>query len=107
MLILNVVKVLCFDTLLQVLILKVVKVAGSVHLQPVVKCDAFEVPQEAPPRSSGQAAQAGQAPQGSGVNKGCHTEYAPPTRVFWEKRLQAVENKERELQKEAQEAARD
>jgi len=38
-LILKVVKVLCFDTLLQVFILKVVRVAGSVFLQvtPVVR----------------------------------------------------------------------
>ncbi len=31
----------------------------------------------------------------------------PPTRVFWEKRLQAVENKGQESQKEGEEAARD
>jgi hypothetical protein len=30
-----------------------------------------------------------------------------PTRVFWEKRLQAVENKGRESKKENKEAARD
>jgi len=29
----------------------------------------------------------------------------PPTRVFWEKRLQAIENKGREVKKESQEAA--
>ena len=34
----KVVKVLCFDTLLQVLILKVVKVALLVFLQPFAKC---------------------------------------------------------------------
>jgi hypothetical protein len=32
---------------------------------------------------------------------------APPTRVFWQKRLQAVENKGRESQKENKEAATD
>jgi hypothetical protein len=31
----------------------------------------------------------------------------PPTRVIWEKRLQAVENKGRELQKKYKEAASD
>ena len=31
----------------------------------------------------------------------------PPTPVFWEKRLQAVENKGKESQKEGEEAARD
>jgi hypothetical protein len=40
--ILNGVKVLCFDTLLQVLILKAVKVAVSVFLQPFAKCAPFE-----------------------------------------------------------------
>jgi hypothetical protein len=32
---------------------------------------------------------------------------APPTRVFWQKRLQAIENKGRESQKENKEAATD
>jgi hypothetical protein len=41
-LILNGVKVICFHTLLQVLILKVVKVAVSVFLQPFAKCAPFE-----------------------------------------------------------------
>ena len=31
----------------------------------------------------------------------------PPTRVFWEKRLQAVENKGQELQNKGKEAAGD
>ncbi len=31
----------------------------------------------------------------------------PPTRVFWEKRLQVVENKGQESEKEGQEAAGD
>ncbi len=31
----------------------------------------------------------------------------PPTRVFWEKRLQAVENKGRESEKQGKEAAGD
>jgi hypothetical protein len=31
----------------------------------------------------------------------------PPTRVFWEKRLQAVEDKGQGLEKESQEAASD
>jgi len=31
----------------------------------------------------------------------------PPTRVFWEKRLQAVENKGQELLNKGKEAARD
>ena len=30
----------------------------------------------------------------------------PPPRVFWEKRLQAIENKGQEVQKESEEAAR-
>src|SRR6266478_1824968 len=45
-LILKVVKVLCFDTLLQVLILKVVAV--SVFLQPFAKCGPFEARKRAP-----------------------------------------------------------
>ena len=45
MLILERVKVLCFDTLLQVLILKVVTVAGSAYLQPLARCDPCEVPE--------------------------------------------------------------
>ena len=42
MLILKEVKVICFDTLLQVLILKVVNVAGLVFLQPFANCARFE-----------------------------------------------------------------
>ena len=45
--ILNVVKVLCFDTLLQVLILKVVKVAISGLLQPFAKWATSETPEGA------------------------------------------------------------
>ena len=45
MLILERVKVLCFDTLLQVLILKVVTVAGSAYLDPLARCDPCEVPE--------------------------------------------------------------
>jgi hypothetical protein len=43
--ILKEVKVLCFDTLLQVLILKVVKVAVSVLLQPFASGDKSGLPQ--------------------------------------------------------------
>jgi hypothetical protein len=82
-LILKVVKVLCFDTLLQVLILKVVRVAVSVFLQPFAKCALF-----------GSAAWRGSVE-------------VPPTRVFWEKRLQAIENKGRRAKKEDKEAAAD
>ncbi len=45
MFILKEVKVLCFDTLLQVLILKVVKVAVSVLLQPFASGDKSGLPQ--------------------------------------------------------------
>ncbi len=41
------VKVLCFDTLLQVFILKVVRVAVSALLQPFAKWAPFEAPQGA------------------------------------------------------------
>ncbi len=77
------VKVLCFDTLLQVLILKVVRVAVSVFLQPFAKC----------------------APFGSEAWRG--SVGVPPPRVFWEKRLQVIENKGRRAKKEGKEAAID
>ena len=83
MLIPKVVKVICFDTLLQVLILKVVRVAVSVFLQPFAKCAPF-----------GSEAWR----EGVGV---------PPPRVFLEKRLQAIENKGRRPKKESKEAAVD
>jgi hypothetical protein len=79
-LILKEVKVLCFDTLLQVLILKVVRVAVSAFLQPFAKC----------------------APFGSEAWRG--SVEVPPTRVFWEKRLQAIENKGRRAKREGKEA---
>jgi len=41
-------------------------------------------------------------PDGQGPSCG-----TPPTRVFWEKRLQAVENKGRESEKESKEAPGD
>ncbi len=81
--ILKMVKVLCFDTLLQVLILKVVRVAVSVFLQPFAKC----------------------APFGSETWRG--SVEVPPTRVFWEKRLQVIENKGRRTKREGKEAAVD
>jgi hypothetical protein len=74
------------------LVLKVVKVAGSAYLQHVAKCALFEAPLEA---------------RGKLGKQRLATRPCTPTRVFWEKRLQAVENKGRELQKEKQEAARD
>ncbi len=65
MLILNVVKVLRFDTLLQVLILKVVRVFISVLLQPFARGDKSGLPQS----HRGTEAESGAA-------------VAPPSRVF-------------------------
>jgi hypothetical protein len=79
----KVVKVICFDTLLQVLILKVVRVAVSVFLQPFAKYAPF-----------GSEAWRG----GVGV---------PPPRVISEKRLQIIENKGRRAKREGKEAAVD
>jgi hypothetical protein len=79
----KVVKVICFDTLLQVLILKVVKVAVSVLLQPFAKYAPF------------------------GSEAWCGNAGVPPPRVFWEKRLQVIENTGRRAKKEGKEAAVD
>jgi hypothetical protein len=97
--ILKEVKVVCFDILLQVFILKVLRVAVSVfsRASPVVtgsmrnrlKSEGVEAPR-------GAYDDGGEAWRGSvGV---------PPPRVFWEKRLQAIENKGRRAKKEGKEA---
>src|SRR6266851_4079433 len=83
------VKVLRFDTLLQVLILKVVRVAISVFLQPFARGDKSGLPQ-----SHGST----EAESGATVT--------PPSRVFCKKSAEVIENKGREPQKERQESLR-
>jgi hypothetical protein len=95
--ILKVVKVLCFDTLLQVLILKVVRVVSSMSLPSFARDGADTDP------PAGKSST--QRPLRS-EHRG-HRVITPPPRVFWEKRLQAVENKGQELQNKRKEAAGD
>jgi hypothetical protein len=70
-LILKEVKVVCFDTLLQVLILR--------EMEAVIK---------------------------RGFRGTREREEVPPPRVFWEKRLQTIENKGNECRKECKERAK-
>ena len=84
------------------LILKVVRVAVSVFLQvtPVVRGSMRNRL-----RSEG-----GEVPRGAYDDRSaawCGGVRVPPPRVFWEKRLQAIENKGRRAKNEGKEAAVD
>jgi len=100
-LILKAVKVLCFDTLLQVFILKVVRVAGSVFLQvtPVVRGSMRNRL-----RSEGGETPRGAYDGGSAAWRG--SVEVPPTRVFSKKRLQVIENNGKLCGKERKERAK-
>jgi len=84
--ILKVVKVLCFDTLLQVLILKVDRGGHKNRRQERTKATAKD---------------------NAETQRALRCRRDPPTRVFWEKRLQAIENKGRESENEGKEALGD
>jgi hypothetical protein len=92
--ILKIVKVLCFDTLLQVFILKVVRAVISVSLPSSLRDWAGTDP------PAGKSST--QRPLRS-EHRG-HKAITPHPRVFLKKRLQAVENKGPELQNEGEEA---
>src|SRR5216683_5104661 len=110
------VKVLCFDTLLQVLILKGVKSSGEWRVAsgeedlgggvtPLSRVFAYEW------QGKGLRDRECVRVAGKGLTEGhfCasvqRASRRGTPRVFWEKRLQAVENKGQELEKESQEAA--
>jgi hypothetical protein len=105
--ILKVVKVLCFDTLLQVLILKVDRGGRRNRREERTKATAKD---NAPFEALGKETQRALSLRREGwesvipIGKTCT---GTPHPGIWEKRLQAVENKGRESEKGSKEAAGD